>query len=130
MDMFRAEDILAQLQTGQDADSIAKEFTIALNKAVQENAAQNRFNEKVAFMDGIIEDLFDFIEEFYPDMEVAEARAEVDAVELVKSFDAAYKDVVQLKSILKMRDAARRPKPNVTISNDGIDAFLKANNLK
>ena len=128
--MFRAEEILAQLQAGQDADSIAKEFTIALNKAVQENAAQNRFNEKVEFMNEIIGDLFDFIEEFYPDMDVAEARAEIDAAELVKSFDSAYKDVVQLKSILKMRDAARRPKPNVTISNDGIDAFLKANNLK
>ena len=126
--MFNADAILAQLQAGQDADTIAKEFTVALNRAVQQNAAQTRFNEKVEYMNEIIEDLFDFIHEFYPDMDVEGARDEIDATEIIKSFDAAYKDVVRLKSVIKARSQA---KPNITIKDDGgIDEFLKAHGLK
>ena len=126
--MFNADAILAQLQAGQDADTIAKEFTVALNRAVQQNAAQPRFNEKVEYMNEIIEDLFDFIHEFYPDMDIEGARDEIDATEIIKSFDAAYKDVVRLKGVIKARSQA---KPNITIKDDGgIDEFLKAHGLK
>ena len=129
--MFSQDKILAMLQAGQDADTIAKQFADALNAAVQTNAAQSKFDEKVAYMDNIIDDLFDFIHAFYPDMDVANARDEIDSADIVRGLDEAYKEVLRLKSMLKSGAPVR--KPNIVSkrgSEDAIAAFLQANGLK
>lgn len=130
--MFSTENILNMLQSGQDADAIAAQFASALNQALAQQKAQDQYAEKIEFMEGIIDDLFDFIEEFYPDMDVAEARNEVKAADVVRSLDDAYKEVARLKQVLQVRKtAANKIQPTaVKIDNsDAIAEFLRRNNL-
>lgn len=130
--MFSTENILNMLQSGQDADAIAKQFTEALNQAIAQQKAQDNFNEKVEFMQEIIDDLFDFIEEFYPDMEVSGARKEVDPAEIVRGLDDTYKEVNRIKKMLQAKKAVPagklQPKP-ATGGSDAITEFLKRNGL-
>lgn len=101
-------DILAQLQGGQSADQIAKSFTDALNAAIQKQNEQNEVNArrqaKISDMADLIEDIVDFISEYYPevlpedmDLEITEA----DVAELIDELDAAVPQLVQLTSALK-----------------------------
>lgn len=101
-------DILAQLQGGQSADQIAKSFTDALNAAIQkqneESAAASRRKAKIADMADLIEDMVDFISEYYPealpedmDLKITEA----DVAELIDELDAAIPQLIQLTSALK-----------------------------
>lgn len=106
--MYNMNDILAQLQGGQSADQIAKSFTDALNAAIQkqneENEANARRKAKISDMADLIEDIVDFIREYYPevlpedmDLEITEA----DVAELIDELDAAIPQFVQLGSALK-----------------------------
>lgn len=130
--MFSTENILNMLQSGQDADAIAAQFASALNQALAQQKAQGQYAEKIEFMEGIIDDLFDFIEEFYPDMDVTEARNEIDAEEIVKGLDDAYREVVRLKQMLQVRKAAAnkiQPTAVPVHTGDAITDFLKRNGL-
>ena len=130
--MFSTENILNMLQSGQDADAIAAQFASALNQALAQQKAQGQYAEKIEFMEGIIDDLFDFIEEFYPGMDVTEARNEIDAEEIVKGLDDAYKEVVRLKQMLQVRKAAAnkiQPTAVPVHTGDAITDFLKRNGL-
>ena len=106
--MYNMNDILAQLQGGQSADQIAKSFTDALNAAIQKQNEQSEANArrqaKISDMTGLIEDIVDFINEYYPevlpedvDLEISEA----DIAELIDELDAAIPQLVQLTSALK-----------------------------
>lgn len=106
--MYNMNDILAQLQGGQSADQIAKSFTDALNAAIQkqneQSEAEARRKAKISDMADLIEDIFDFIDEYYPevlpedmDLEITEA----DVAELIDELDAAIPQLVQLTSALK-----------------------------
>ena len=106
--MYNMNDILAQLQGGQSADQIAKSFTDALNAAIQkqneQSVANARRQAKISDMADLIEDIVDFISEYYPeilpedvDLEITEA----DIAELIDELDAAIPQLVQLTSALK-----------------------------
>lgn len=100
--MYNINDILAQLQSGQSADEIAKSFTDALNAAIQkQNRADARRKAKISDMTGLIEDVIDFISEYYPevmpkdmDLDITEA----DVAVLIDELDAA---IPQLASAFK-----------------------------
>lgn len=106
--MYNMNDILAQLQGGQSADQIAQAFTDALNAAIQKQNEQSeadaRRQAKISDMADLIEDIVDFISEYYPevlpedmDLEITEA----DVAELIDELDAAIPQLVQLTSALK-----------------------------
>lgn len=106
--MYNMNDILAQLQGGQSADQIAQAFTDALNAAIQKQNEQSEANArrqaKISDMADLIEDIVDFISEYYPevlpedmDLEITEA----DVAELIDELDAAIPQLVQLTSALK-----------------------------
>lgn len=100
--MYNINDILAQLQSGQSADEIAKSFTDALNAAIQkQNKANERRKAKISDMTCLIEDVIVFISEYYPevmpkdmDLDITEA----DVAELIDELDAA---IPQLASAFK-----------------------------
>lgn len=100
--MYNINDILAQLQSGQSADEIAKSFTDALNAAIQkQNKADERRKAKISDMTNLIEDVIDFISEYYPevmpedmDLDITEA----DVAELIDELDAT---IPQLASAFK-----------------------------
>ena len=103
--MYNINDILAQLQSGQSADEIAKSFTDALNAAIQKQNEQTKANErrkaKICDMTNLAEAIIDFISEYYSevipkdmDLDITEA----DVAELIDELDTA---IPQLASAFK-----------------------------
>lgn len=132
--MFRQEDILRQLQEGVEAGALAQQFTDALNAAIAqkkaEDAAKNqRIAEKVARMQAIVDEMFDFIDEFYPEFAVpAEARNEVTGESIVDTMEQAKQEIAQLTSFMKKPTVKIKPAAP-TVKADAIAEFLKANGL-
>ena len=106
--MYNMNDILAQLQGGQSADQIAKSFTDALNAAIQKQNEQSEANmrhkAKISDMADLIEDIVDFISEYYPEVLPEDMDLEItedEVAELIDELDAAIPQLVQLTSALK-----------------------------
>lgn len=150
--MYNVNDILARLQNGESADAIAQSFADALNGAIQkqqeEKAAEaKRREDKVAALTDIIDDVIDFIEEFYPDMIPNGTNLEISAEDvegIVEALDDSipkFKELgaalAELESLTKKPEADRvvakiNRKPatlTATVSGDAITNFLKANGL-
>ena len=147
--MYNINDILAQLQGGKSADEIAKSFTDTLNAAIQKQKEQSKAEErrkaKISDMTNLIEDVFDFISEYYPevmpkdvDLDITEA----DVAELIDELDAtipqlasAFKDFEELtvKSVSKMEPIGttkKRPDAKSDFSfGDAMEEFFKQNGL-
>lgn len=99
--MYNINDILAQLQSGQSADEIAKSFTDALNAAIQkqneQSKAEARRKAKICDMTNLAEAIIDFISEYYSevmpkdmDLDITEA----DVAELIDELDATIPQLV------------------------------------
>ena len=144
--MVKQEDILKMLQEGADAGAIAQQFTDALNAAIAEkNAADAKKNarvtQKVAKMQAIINTVFNFIDEYYPDFKVpAEMRDELTAETVIDAMDQAEQDVKQLLSFAKSlkndevfqkvaKEKIAVNKVKRPVSGDHILDFLRANGL-
>lgn len=143
--MFKQEDILKMLQEGQDADTIVKSFTDAVNGAINEKAqldaqANAATKEKIAAAQGVIDTVLDFIEEFYPDAYSDTIRDALTGEELVDTIDEAIEQFAAIKPLLDMvgalegSDIPKAIKPAVKVGNpsaagDPLAAFLKANGL-
>lgn len=139
--MFRQEDILKQLQQGADAGALAQQFTDALNAAIAqknaEDAAKNKkIAEKVARMQAIVDELFDFIDEFYPDLKVPEdIKAQVNGEMIVDAMEQAMDEVAQITEFMKNHNVQLQKAPTQrrvaapTAKADAIADFLRANGL-
>ena len=140
--MVEQKEILKMLQEGADAGELAQQFADALNAAIAEKNAEDakknaQATQKVAKMQAIINEIFNFIDEYYPDMKVPkEVREEVTAESVIDAMDQAVDEIKQLVSLTKtlkndplfqkvMEDKPARNK----ISRDPIADFLKANGL-
>ena len=140
--MVEQKEILKMLQEGADAGELAQQFADALNAAIAEKNAEDakknaQATQKVAKMQTIINEIFNFIDEYYPDMKVPkEVREEVTAESVIDTMDQAVDEIKQLVSLTKtlkndpffqkvMEDKPARNK----ISRDPIADFLKANGL-
>lgn len=136
--MVNQNDILKALQEGQDAGALAQQFADALNGAIaqknksdemaRQKAAEQRQNavRKESMLQGIIDDMLDFIDEFYPDFKVpGEMEKELTADKLIEAMDAAAAQVNELMSSIKDLEAITG---NINES-DSIAAFLKAQGL-
>ena len=150
--MVNQNDIFTALQNGEDPEAIANSFTDALNAAIKQKAeadakaaeaakakqkAENARQEKLDFAASIIEDIMDFLEEFYPDVydedmrEAATSHPEL----LVNAFDQAEAEVKRMKPLFdelerlaKALDEDKDLKPTPT--RNPIEDFLKMNGLK
>lgn len=139
--MFRQEDILRQLQEGADAGALAQQFTDALNAAIaqknaEDTAKNKRIAEKVARMQAIVDEVFDFVDEFYPDFKVPEdLKAQVNGEMIVDAMEQAMDEVAQLTAFMKNHNMQLQKAPNQrrvaapTAKADAIADFLRANGL-
>ena len=140
--MVKQEEILKMLQEGADAEALAQQFADALNAAIAEkNAADAKKNarvaQKIAKMQAIIDETFDFIDEYYPDFKVPkEIREEFTAESVIDAMDQAAEDIKHLVSFTKTLkndpffQKVMEDKPAHTkLSRDPIADFLKANGL-
>ena len=150
--MVNQNDIFTALQNGEDPEAIANSFTDALNAAIKQKAeadakaaeeakvkqkAENARQEKLDFAASIIEDIMDFLEEFYPDVydedmrEAATSHPEL----LVNAFDQAEAEIKRMKPLFdelerlsKALDEDKDLKPTPT--RNPVEDFLKMNGLK
>ena len=156
--MINQNDIFTALQNGEDPEVIANSFTDALNAAIKQKAeadakaaeeakakqkAENARQEKLDFAASIIEDIMDFLEEFYPDIydeDMRNAAAEHPEF-LVNAFDQAEAEVKRMKPMFNELerlisaldsdgDKDMKPTPRPVRSANPIEDFLKMNGLK
>lgn len=154
--MYNMETILAQLQNGQDPEAIAQQFADVLNAAIQkqnELEMSNTHAAKVAALMDIVGAVVDFINDFYPEVGLADSDLKIteeDVSDLVDELDEAMPQVVELMNavsaldeLLDKRAMAVAPKQATPIKvkpvtkvaldevnfNDAIGQFLKQNGL-
>lgn len=137
--MYNVNDILARLQNGESADTIAQSFADALNSAIQkqqeEKAAKaKRHEDKVAALTNIIDDVIDFIEEFYPDMIPSGVNLEFNTEDIegvIEALDDSVPKFKELSAALADLEAlTKKSEANTkTVRGDAITDFLKANGL-
>ena len=150
--MYNINDILAQLQSGQSADEIAKSFTDALNAAIQKQNEQTKADErrkaKISDMTCLIEDVIDFISEYYPEVmpkDMDLGFTEADVAELIDELDttipqlaSAFKEFEELtvKPISKVEPIGttkKRPDAKSEAKDfsfgDAMEKFFKQNGL-
>ena len=142
--MYDVNDILTRLQNGENADAIAQEFADALNGAIQkrneEKAAADRKAEKVETLTWILDDIIDFVEEFYPEL-IVDEDIEVtpeDVERIIEVLDVYVPKFKELNAALanfetlasKPSHALKKELPvSFTIDTDPINTFLKQHGL-
>ena len=150
--MVNQNDIFTALQNGEDPQVLANSFADALNAAIKQKAeadakaaeeakvkqkAESARQEKLDFAASIIEDIMDFLEEFYPDVYDEDMRnaATSHPEMLVDAFDQAEAEVKRMKPLFdelerlaKALDEDKDLKP--TPARNPIEDFLKMNGLK
>ena len=156
--MINQNDIFTALQNGEDPEVIANSFTDALNAAIKQKAeadakaaeeakakqkAENARQEKLDFAASLIEDIMDFLEEFYPDIYDEDMRNAANSHPefLVNAFDNAEAEVKRMKPMFDELerlisaldsdgDKDMKPTPRPVRSANPIEDFLKMNGLK
>ena len=142
--MYDVNDILARLQNGENADAIAQEFADALNDAIQkrneEKAAADRKADKVATLTCILDEIIEFVEEFYPelivdeDLEVTPEDVE-RIIEVLDVYAPKFKELSAALANLEASTSKPSPAPkkaipvSFTIDTDPINTFLKQHGL-
>lgn len=142
--MYNMNDILAQLQGGQSAEEIAKSFTDALNAAIQkQNEADARRKAKISDMANLIDDIIDFIHEYYPEVLPEDMDLDITDDEVAELIDELDTAIPQLTSALKnLEELAAKPTStretakHITFEasdfsfDDAIEKFFRQNGLK
>ena len=143
--MYDVNDILARLQNGENADAIAQEFADVLNDAIQkrneEKAAADRKANKVATLTYILDEIIEFVEEFYPelivdeDLEVTPEDVE-RIIEVLDVYAPKFKELnAALAHLEPLPSKPSTPSPkkaipvSFTIDTDPINTFLKQHGL-
>ena len=142
--MVKQEDIFKALQEGVDAQTMAQQFADALNAAIaQKNALDAKKNaevqEKMAHMNAIIEDVFDFMDKYYPEFQLPkEAREQITAEAVIDAMDQAAEEAKELSKLFKALEARHQKTGNIQpavtpvqreVNPDSIANFLKAQGL-
>lgn len=138
--MYSQEDIFKALQAGTNPEDMIRQFTDNMNAAIAQKKAEDQkknqaYARKVAKMQAIIDEVFDFMKEFYPSLPITDdLRDGVDAHDLVESLDDSVRQVEQLTSMFGGL-VNEKPQQSITIkkaidSDDALNKFLKSNGLK
>lgn len=107
--MFYKDEILARLAKGEDAQAIADDLAKTLNDAIQEHLDTQAANEKKSVkadrITFIMNDILDFMEDYYPDLYDPELR-DFDKNELLDFVEDAVEETKKVRSVLSEIDGA------------------------
>ena len=129
------EDILKRLMNGESADAIAKEFTDALNDAIQEAKAQKEAEyqktQKLMDTQNLIDVVIDYIKKYYPKVVEDVKDFDLSAEELIEALDTTLPKMVELNNAVVELDKLLTPvaKKPAADAEDSILRFLKLNGL-
>lgn len=154
--MYTKEEILEMLQNGQEAEDLAQSFIDSLNAAIKqkeeldkaaveaEKEKMNIKNDKIQIVQGILDVVFGFIEEYYPKVYSEKIYEELVATDVVDAMDEAYNEICNftnaLDDFIEILDKSaeknniketKKLKEKDTIIDilDPIERFLKENHL-
>ena len=128
--------ILARLQNGETPDAIAKEYTDALNSALQkyneEKEAEEALSNKIADTSTLLENIKDYASCYYKDF--VKTLEEIDPTELIELFDslvelAEVAKELEKAGILTVKTCADPKKCDCKKSVDPLSKFLKENGI-
>ena len=133
--MFDEKTILARLQNGEDASTIANEMTAAINSAMktyedQKKAAEKEAKERMEVqkkkeLETILTGLKDWTIKWYGVSEEATATLNVDNImELIDSINE-YVDALKGLEVFVAKPKAVQKKKVSKTADDTIEAFLK-----
>ena len=123
--MFNTDELTAALQNGANPDEIAKSFTDALNTAIkaqkeaEEKAAKkNKIRaERVEALQGIVDAIENFVEDFYPDMYDAKVFESFDIEELDKVVLESYQEVKRMAPLFdSLKDLEKQLKMSENVT--------------
>jgi hypothetical protein len=105
--MYNVNDILAKLQNGESADSIAQAFADTLNAAIQKKEEEDKKvsirENKIKHIGEILELVIDFIETYYPelaaDLDLSSEETDLEAV--VDELDRTIAGITTINTVLK-----------------------------
>lgn len=125
------EDILKRLMNGESADAIAKEFTDALNNAMQEMEAQKEATQKLMDTQNLIDVVIDYVKKYYPEVVADIKEFDLSAEELIEALDTSLPKIVELNNAVVELDKLLTPvaKKPAADAEDSILRFLKLNGL-
>lgn len=129
------EDILKRLMNGESADAIAKEFTDALNNAMQEMEAQKEAElqktQKLMDTQNLIDVVIDYVKKYYPEVVADIKEFDLSAEELIEALDTSLPKIVELNNAVVELDKLLTPvvKKPAADAEDSILRFLKLNGL-
>ena len=135
--MFDEKTILARLQNGEDAQTIADEMAAMINaanktytdqKAAEEAAKKQNELQKEEDLQEILDMLYDWFDIYYG-MDVKEIRSELKAdqvIELIDSLKEYFKALKDLETMFDMKNAPKIIKSNTKpkSADDKISDFL------
>lgn len=161
--MYTKEEILEMLQNGQEAEDLAQGFIDALNAAIKQKEEIDKAaviaekekklirKEKEEIVAGILDVIFGYIEEYYPEVYSEGIYEQLTAPEVVDAMDEAYEEICnftnaldEFAKILEIKPEEKNVKCEpkevkkpikaedfTTISDvlDPIEKFLAENNL-
>lgn len=93
--MYKQEDIFKALQAGANPDDLVRQFTDAMNAAINQKNAT--YAQKVARMQEIIDAIGDYFKDFYPGLPAEGLSDYADANALVAEIDETIDKLMQVQ---------------------------------
>lgn len=140
--MVDQKEILEALKNGADPEALAKQITEAFNQALEEKKRLDKEAErseaekkarqvhKEQDFQEILDSLFDFFTEYYPEVELSDAFEKISAADMVEQLDRAAAEIVEMEAAFKKLRSNRELNKSAKSPDMSIQDFLRRNGLK
>ena len=141
--MYKQEDIFKALQAGANPDDLVRQFTDAMNAAINQKNAEDQkkkatYAQKVARMQEIIDAIGDYFKDFYPGLPAEGLSDYADANALVEEIDETIDKLMQVQDTFSQfmnpptgdkKGQLAAAAPNKKDAEAALQKFLKSNGL-
>ena len=141
--MYKQEDIFKALQAGANPDDLVRQFTDAMNAAINQKNAEDQkkkatYAQKVARMQEIIDAIGDYFKDFYPGLPAEGLSDYADANALVEEIDETIDKLMQVQDTFSQfmnpptgdkRGQLAAAAPTKKDAEAALQKFLKSNGL-
>ena len=141
--MYKQEDIFKALQAGANPDDLVRQFTDAMNAAINQKNAEDQkkkatYAQKVARMQEIIDAIGDYFKDFYPGLPAEGLSDYADANALVEEIDETIDKLMQVQDTFSQfmnpptgdkKGQLAAAMPNKKDAEAALQKFLKSNGL-
>lgn len=140
--MYKQEDIFKALQAGANPDDLVRQFTDAMNAAINQKNAEDQkkkatYAQKVARMQEIIDTIGDYFKDFYPGLPAEGLSDFASANALVEEIDETIDKLMQVQDTFSQfmnpptgdKKGQLAAAPTKKDAEAALQKFLKSNGL-